>query len=331
MRAHLLASAGIATAMALSACGSDEAGNPPPSPVVTASPTPTPSPSPSPAPSASPGSSIALLGGAKVGDALTAVLACSNSVEVGFDALGRVNAIGTTPGVIEVITPSTVSAVFRVPSVDTFVWDINGFGGYTYGAGNRAEGDTYVRIFAPNLGEMQIARNNNQIEFSTYGMLAEDYGTTPHKDGLCFYAAAPSPTSAFPGFGQVGYFGEIDGYRRAASGEDWRLVGPTNGSDAFLDHKGGLDYELLLNVSGVTDPLLDPSGQTAQDFGSIRIPLKLNSTEFGPYEGNIGSSQVRAYGRLWGSGYIAALVAFSITESDGTVTFGVAAMDGAQI
>lgn len=314
----------MATAMAalLAACGGDSPASGGGRAVIAPTPTPAPSPAPAPAPSPTPTPGIAFdpgganIAGMSIPGQLEAVTICSDGA-ARFDGQGKVNGVGPTSRLFRADLAIEVDASF------VYSYDINGFGGPTFGSATR-KGGTAFEVFVIGPGtdsELQISRTRT-LEFATLGF-TQFYQP-------CYFAAAPPATVARPQTGSRSYDGLIDGLHQA-SGDADRLYG---GSATLTFQPASGAYSVSLTLRTIEDAFGEPDGQAQSLVGSAGAVLRLD-----PATGTFASAALTGpdgftgsiTGRLGGSFHAAALLTFELSNAAGDRIWGVIAADGAQI
>ena len=303
----------------LQSCGggsSAPGGAPVQAPAPSPAPPPAPIPTPTPAPTLAADPGGVRLGGLAVPGTLAALLICSDA-EATLDR-GKVVGIGATERLFRDELAIEVDRSF------VYSYDINGFGGPTFGASTRLGGEAYETFVVGSPGleaELQLDKTSG-LDFATLGLT--------HYYNLCFLAAAPLNTGPPPSFGQRSYDGFADGLHQAGGDAD-RLYGSTV---TLLYQESTQTYAVAMTIRTVEDAFAEPAGQTQTDIGRLgaTLTLDLRTGQFAsaPITGPAGFTGTIT-GRVGGIAHAAALLTFEMSNPAGERIWGVIATDGAQI
>lgn len=306
----------VAALTAIQGCGGDD--QPPSGPIAVPAPTPAPTPAPSqPAtPTPAPSSGLPpILAGARIGETVSGPLVCSDGA-LTLDAEGAVIGVGPISR-----AQIDTSLSIRYVAADTFVLDLNGFGGGTYGPALKRSYPTaeYLRFADPLRGEFLLARNG--LAYVTSGVAAES--------GLCMYAAG-LPALTLP-TGVVSYVGLVDGFG-VVSGQQVRLSAAN--VDASLDFARGtgqLSFQLMRSAiaagSRVTNPGTAPAVLATVTANLTIAPTSrtLSGTASGGgYAGTVKGSFVSQGQSVLGPGIGGTGIAlvFELRSASGDILYG---------
>lgn len=311
-----------ALACLLQGCGGE--GSTSSVPFVVVTPTPTAAPSPAPTPSPTPASTTSgnpALGGARVGDTIAGMLACSDG-RVSRAADGRVTGISA---ITRMKIDNGVAITYRGP--DSFTTDINGFGGssWTFEDKRTPPSDRFTRYSNTSQGELLVT--TDELRFVTYG---QENGS-----GLCFFAAGLSPFSLRTA-GTFEYFGVVDGLGIIGGVPKRFLYNQVNSSEPefvmdFATGQGKLKFDLVAK-SNVFEDL---GGGTSERLGTVEADLRLapGSTSFAatPLSGSGFTGTVRGFfvsnaENIMGSGGAGVALVFELRNSNGDLIYGSVAL-----
>lgn len=289
----------------------------PSEPVATGTPAPTPTPSPTPTPTPTSGSGTnpggTLLGGARIGDTLNTLLTCSGAVR--FDAEGNWSEFVRT----EDRAKDDNGMSITIAGLDSYGLNINGFTGSGYGPQGKRSNSAFHRFVIPD-GEFQIPRDEDQLEFATYGLLAEG--------SLCFFAGTQADTDGPPASGQTQYTGLADGMWEPGTYREMRLFGST----AQLVHRDDQLYDLVLTLRGVADPYSDPVTQESIPWSTLRAVVTYEEGTFPRVETQQSDGLLfTVAGRAGGPGHLGSYFVWQVRDPYGLLAYGVIAADGNQI
>lgn len=302
----------LVVAPLLWSCGGSSAPSgaaPTPTPTVTLTPTPTPSPTPT----GTPASVAALVGGAKVGEALVGSAICDGRVQYGTNGFAiSVADIGRPYGYADALQ-IYFSAADRM-EIDT--------ARFPFGVISVTSTDSFVSHYGPPDTDLQLPRLPGQLEFATLGQVVL-------YDELCYFALALDAKVAPPTSGQHSYGGLVDGFLLESGGANYRLFG----SEANLTFISGASYRLTMTLRGRAQPFGDLASQAVVNLGTVTATVDYSpaSGTFSLTSPPTGSSQAYLTGRLEGQLFLGAVFTFHIVDANGRVYYGAAAMDGALI
>lgn len=267
-------------------------------PGVIASPAPTPSPSPAPSPS--PTSTSTNLAGAQAGDTLQFTSVCSPAAPVYQN--GAITGLQTIePAALQ---PSSTARYLGGPE------RIDAFGGTFYRADNGTWFDRFQTLddFTLNVAR-RTASASPEVTF----------GYTD-RTSLCFFAGGlPVNTSSAL---QVGYTGTVDGLMQTSSATLRLFSSDASATFQTTQAKG----TVTLTLSGYTAPFVDQTAPDRVDIGTVTAELAVNgsqvtATTISGLPGYTGTMSGEIVGQR------AMALAFQLHAADGSVVWGIVALD----
>lgn len=310
----------VVAAFAVSGCGGGSSGSaggttgtvtPAPGPAPSPAPTPAPTPTPVPTPANPPGGEK--LAGVTVPGTLETIQVCAIAPRT--VSAGKVTSIDRITKTYIDATPISVSAQY------SYAYDINGFGGPTFGPSSRV-GGTAFEVFA--IGT--TPDNAAELQFAKLAPLTKTtLGLTTYYD-LCFFAGGPFTSTPGGRMALARYAGFVDGITQTNAGVTTRLYGST----ATLTRNTSTGaYDLVLDLKSVANAFAEPAGQAQVAVGQVTASLTYGTTlgftsatimAPGGYTGTIS-------GLTTGALFEGALLRFDLVNPAGDRILGVIAAD----
>lgn len=319
--------AALAISTALAGCGGGSSGSAVGSPVgVAPAPAPSPSPSSTPTPTPSPTTATRFLG-ASPGQVLAGRMACARDSVVDHDAQGRVTALRSLSGAK---IDNSLQLTYR--GVDSYLLDVNGFGGSAFVPADRVASTNrvYSQFLNPTQGEFDIFQDGNAFGTRTFTTIGLD-----NSSGLCFFAVGRTADS-LPQVPADEHFLTVDGVGRIGD-QTLRLFGSEGRMTVNIQTKEAV-FELRL--TGRDDPFGDFTTRPTKEITSAKVTLRYNgSGSFGlspltatnGYTGSITGSFTTPQADAVGGGGAGAVFTFELQDAQGDILFGAIASEANRI